>query len=64
MSGQFRDGDEKVEIPGKKYTWTLTKSVRNGLDSTALKKDLPDVYGKYTKASEVYTLKKSVIEEV
>lgn len=64
MSGQFRDGDKKVEITGKKYTWTLTKSERNSLDSTALKKDLPDVFGKYTKKSEVYSLKKSAIEEV
>lgn len=64
MSGQFRDGDKKVEIAGKKYTWTLTKSERNSLDSTALKKDLPDVFGKYTKKSEVYSLKKSIIEEV
>lgn len=64
MTDQFRDGDKKVEITGKKYTWTLTKSERNGLDSTALKKDLPDVFGKYTKKTEVYSLKKSVIEEV
>ena len=64
MTGQFRDGDKKVEITGKKYTWTLTKSERNGLDSTALKKDLPDVFGKYTKKTEVYSLKKSIIEEV
>ena len=64
MSEQFRDGDKKVEIAGKKYTWTLTKSTRNALDSTALKKDLPDVYGKYTKTSEVYSLKKAAIEEV
>lgn len=64
MSKQFRDGDKKVEIPGKKYTWTVTKSERNSLDSTALKKDLPDVFGKYTKKTEVYSLKKSIIEEV
>lgn len=63
MSNQFRDGDKKVEIPGKKYTWTLTKSERNSLDSTSLKKDLPDVFSKYTKKTEVYSLKKSVIEE-
>lgn len=64
MTGQFRDGDKKVEINGKKYTWTLTKSERNGLDSTALKKELPDVYGKYQKKTEVYSLKKSIIEEM
>lgn len=63
MTGQFREGDKKVEIAGKSYNWVLTKSERNALDSTALKKDLPDVYGKYVKSSEVYTLKKSTIEE-
>lgn len=63
MSGQFRDGDKKVEIATKKYTWTVTKSERTSLDSTALKKELPDVYGKYQKKSEVLTLKKSAIEE-
>lgn len=64
MSDQFRDGDKKVEITGKKYTWTLTKSERTSLDSTTLKKELPDVFGKYTKKTEVLTLKKSIIEEV
>ena len=63
MSTQFRDGDKKVEIAGKKYTWTLTKSERNSLDSTTLKKELPDVFSKYQKKSEVYSLKKSIIEE-
>ena len=61
MSNLFRYGDKKVELNGKKYIWTLTKSERNGLDSTALKKDLPDVYGKYTKKSEVYTLINQVL---
>jgi predicted phage-related endonuclease len=64
MSNQFRDGDKKVEVVGKSFNWVLTKSTRNSLDSTALKKDLPDVYGKYQKQTEVLTLKKSVIEEV
>ena len=64
MGTQFRDGDKKVEIAGKRYTWTVTKSERNALDSTALKKDLPDVFGKYTKTSEVLTLKKALIEVV
>ena len=64
MSNQFRDGDKKVEIGGNKYTWTLTKSERSSLDSKALKEELPDVFGKYSKKSVVMTLKKSVIEEV
>lgn len=63
MFTQFREGDKKVEIGGNKYTWTLTKSTRNTLDSTTLKKDLPDVYSKYVKQSEVCSLKKSLIQE-
>ena len=62
MSGQFRDGDKKVEIAGKKYTWTLTRSIRKNVDSAALKAD--GIYDKYAKESETLTLKKSVIEEV
>ena len=62
MIGQFRDGDKKVEIGTSKYTWTLTKSERSSLDSTALKKELPDVAKKYTKTTEVYTLKTAEIK--
>lgn len=61
MSGQFRDGDKKVEIAGKKYTWTLTRSVRKSVDSNALKAD--GIYEDYLKESETLTLKKAVIEE-
>lgn len=65
MINQFRDGDKKVEIGTKKYTWTLTKSSRNSLDSTTLKKELPDVFSKYSKMSDVYTLKTTeVVKEV
>ena len=62
MVNQFRDGDKKVEIGTSKYTWTLTKSDRNSLDSTALKKELPDVFKKYTKVTDVYTLKTSEVK--
>lgn len=61
MSGQFRDGDKKVEIAGKKYTWTLSKSVRQAIDNNALKAD--GLYEKYLKESETLMLKKAVIEE-
>lgn len=61
MSGQFRDGDKKVEISGKKYTWTLTRSVRKTVDNDALKED--GIYEDYLKESETMTLKKSAIEE-
>ena len=63
MTGQFRDGDKKVEISGKKYTWTLTKSERESFDSKALKAESPTMYDKYTKKSAVYSLKKSTIED-
>ena len=63
MVGQFRDGDKKVEIGTNKYTWTLTRSERSSLDSTALKTELPDVFKKYTKISEVYSLKATEVEE-
>ena len=62
MSGQFRDGDKKVEIAGKKYTWTLTRAVRKSVDNAALKAD--GLYDKYLKESETLTLKKALIEEV
>lgn len=64
MVGKFRDGDKKVEIAGKRYAWTLTKSSRSSFDSKALAKDLPEVFGKYNKKTDVYSLKKAAIEEV
>lgn len=64
MVAQFRDGDKKVEIAGKRYSYTLTKSSRSSLDGKALAKDLPEVFAQYNKTSEVYSLKKSAIEEV
>ena len=63
-ASQFRAGDKKVEIPGTRYTWTVTKSERPSFDSKALAKDLPDVYSKYAGKTETYSLKKAVIEEV
>lgn len=62
MIGQFRDGDKKVELGGKKYTWTLTKSIRKTVDSAALKE--AGIYDDYLKESETLTLKKTLIEEV
>lgn len=61
---QFRAGDKKVEIPGSRYTWTVTKSERSSFDSKALAADLPDVYSKYAGKTETLSLKKAVIEEV
>lgn len=56
MKPQFRDGDTKVEIKGKKRTWTLQRITSNKLDSASLKKELPDVVKKYTKPSISYRL--------
>lgn len=56
MKTEFRDGDKKVELPGAKHIWTLQRITSNKLDSTALKKDLPDVAKKYMKASVSYRL--------
>lgn len=61
MRKQFRDGDTKVECKGSKYTWTLAKSVRTSVDTAKLQAE--GLYSKYTKSSEVLTLKKSLIEE-
>ena len=64
MATQFRPGDKKVEIAGKRYTWTVTRSERSSFDSKALAKDLPDVFKKYAGKTETFSLKKAVIEEV
>lgn len=62
-TAKFRDGDKKVEIPGRRYTWTVTKSERASFDSKSLAKDLPDVFSKYAGKTETYSLKKAAIEE-
>ena len=62
MRGLFRPGDKKVETAGNAYTWTLSKTSRSSVDTTALKKDLPDVANKYTETTEVFSLKKAPIE--
>lgn len=42
--------EDQEEIRTGKFLIRWTKVITNRLDSTALKKDLPDVYKKYTKA--------------
>ena len=61
MTGQFRDGDNKVELTGKKFTWTLSRTTKTIVDSAKLKKD--GLYDQYSKTSEALTLKKYLIEE-
>lgn len=55
MTEQFREGDKKVELSSGRKVYTLTKSVRASVDTTALKKD--GLYEKYSKQSVSYTLK-------
>lgn len=55
MSKQFRDGDKKVEIASKSSKWSLTKTVSNRVDTTALKK--AGLYDHFVKQSESMTLK-------
>jgi predicted phage-related endonuclease len=57
MTDHFRDGDKKVELTSDRMVYTLTKSVRSSVDTTALKK--AGLYDQYTKQSVSYTLKTS-----
>ena len=57
MTEQFREGDKKVELSSGHKIYTLTKSVRSSVDTTALKK--AGLYDQYTKQSVSYTLKAS-----
>lgn len=52
--GQFRDGDLKVELPGTRYDWTLTRSVSITADKQKLIED--GLWEKYQTASETYRL--------
>ena len=63
MSEQFRPGDKNVELSGSVYKWTLTKSSKTSIDSKALKENEPDIYKKYSKASETLTLKNVALEK-
>lgn len=60
MQKQFREGDKKVEIAGKKYVWTLAKSTRTGVDTEKLKED--GLFEDYSKTTETLTLKKALME--
>lgn len=51
---QFRDGDEKVEIKGSTYTWTVSRSETSTIDKKALEAD--GLLEKYQKKSEQYRM--------
>lgn len=51
---QFRDGDKKVEIKGKTYTWTIARSETTTIDKDAMKVD--GVLDKYQKRSTQFRM--------
>lgn len=51
---QFRDGDEKVEIKGSTYTWTVSRSETTTIDKKALEAD--GLLEKYQKKSKQYRM--------
>lgn len=66
MIEQFRDGDKKTELTGKKYIWTVTKAVRKSIDADAVKKycEFEDIdLDEFMKETETMTLRKTAKEE-
>ena len=51
---QFRDGDKKVEVKGKTYTWTIARSETTTIDKDAMKAD--GVLDKYLKKSTQFRM--------
>lgn len=51
---QFRDGDNKVTLSGKRFSWTVSKSITSTIDKKALESD--GLLDKYTTQSEQYKL--------
>ena len=51
---QFRDGDNKVEVKGKTYTWTIARSETITIDKDAMKAD--GVLDKYQKKSTQFRM--------
>ena len=58
---QFRDGDTKVSIKGKRYEFVLSKSTTTELDKDSL--DADGLLEKYTKEKINYRLSKTTIKE-
>lgn len=50
----FRDGDKKVVITGKTYTWTVSKSETSSIDKDALASD--GLLEKYTRTSPTFRI--------
>lgn len=58
---QFRDGDKKVSIRGKKYEWNVSRSETSEIDKDGLKAD--GLLAKYTRAKVSYRITTKAIEE-
>ena len=58
---QFREGDTKVSIKGKKYEFVLSKTSSSEIDKELLEVD--GLLDKYTKAKTSYRLTTNIIEE-
>lgn len=58
---QFRDGDKKVSIAGKAFTWEVSKSSTTEIDKDAMKTD--GVYDKYCTAKDSYRISPKIIKE-
>lgn len=60
--GQFREGDKEVIIPGSRYNWVTSVSVRTGFDEAKMKAD--GVLDKYkTKETVTYRLTNKAKED-
>lgn len=58
---QFRDGDKKVSITGKAYTWEVSRSSTAKINKDAMKAD--GVLEKYTTMEDTYRITPKMIKE-
>lgn len=52
LTKNFRDGDKQVDLPGKNYTFVLSRSEGTKLDEAQMKAD--NIYEKYLKPNTTY----------
>ena len=58
---QFRDGDKKVSITGKAYTWEVSRTSTSKINKDAMKAD--GVLEKYTTMEDSYRITPKAIKE-
>lgn len=60
VTKQFKDGDEKIEIKGSRYIWSLAKTVKDvtKINETALKAD--NLFDKYSTTTQETSYRMSV----